>query len=190
MPKQFECREAARKMIAAAAGKQLREKGFDGIGVDGLMRESGLTSGAFYTQFESKKDLLLEVLNQGLTELKERVSQWQQSYGEDWLAKGLDEYFSQDHRQCSASGCVLPSLSIEVARDAGGCAAKRQFEEKLRQIVDLTTGDNPQDRAAARQQMWTALALMTGGMILARAMAQDETANEILTACQKTARNL
>ena len=188
MPKQFECRETAKKMIVAAAGKQLREKGFDGIGVDGLMREAGLTSGAFYTQFESKKDLLLEVLSEGLAELKKRLVEWRKNYGDDWLAQGLDEYFSQDHRRCSASGCVLPSLSIEVARNAGGCEAKKQFEERLVQIVDLATDENLQN-PAARQQIWTALALMTGGMILARAVAQDETANEILTACQETAHN-
>jgi TetR/AcrR family transcriptional repressor of nem operon len=70
MPKQFESKEKARELIVAAAGRKLRETGFDGIGVDGLMKEAKLTSGAFYTQFNSKKELLVEVLRDGLEGLK------------------------------------------------------------------------------------------------------------------------
>ncbi len=190
MPKQFECRDSAKKMIIAATGKRLREKGFDGIGVDALMREAGLTSGAFYTQFESKKDLLLEVLGDGLGQLKERIGEWKKNYGDAWLAKGFEEYFSKGHRACSSSGCVLPSLAIEVARDAGGCAAKKMFEEGLNDIVkEMAAEVGDCANTEARQRAWTALALMTGGIILARAVADDETANEILAACQETVRD-
>ncbi len=187
MPKQFKCRESAKKMIIAATGKRLRETGFDGIGVDALMREAGLTSGAFYTQFESKKDLLFEVLGDGLGQLKERIGEWKKNYGDDWLEKGFKEYFSKGHRACSSSGCVLPSLAIEVARNAGGCTAKQMFEEGLSEIVEeMAAGACDGGKADARQRAWTALALMTGGLILARAVADDETANEILAACQET----
>lgn len=186
MPKQFESKEKAREMIVAAAGRRLRETGFDGIGVDGLMKEAGLTSGAFYTQFGSKKDLLLEVLRDGLEIIKELFAGWREKYGDDWLMKGLEEYLSLEHRSHVAEGCILPTLTVDAAR--AGNKAQEVFEQKLRELVDEACQSIPADsKSDSKEQIWATLALMAGGIMLARAVADEETADEILTACRSFA---
>ena len=47
-----------RDRIIAAAARAFRERGFDGIGVAGLMRSVGLTHGGFYGHFASKEELM------------------------------------------------------------------------------------------------------------------------------------
>jgi AcrR family transcriptional regulator len=186
MPKQFETKEKARETIVAAAGRKLRETGFSGVGVDGLMSEAGLTSGAFYTQFDSKKDLLLEVLRDGLEGVKNRFAAWSEQHGDEWLAQGLAEYLSLEHRSHVAEGCILPTLTVEAAR--AGSEAQTLFEQKLRELVEESSENLPEDsQLTSKQQIWATLALMAGGIMLARAVANEETADEILTACRSLA---
>ena len=43
-----------RQRILEVAGRLFRQKGFEGIGVDGIMKAAGLTHGGFYGHFASK----------------------------------------------------------------------------------------------------------------------------------------
>ncbi|RYG44190.1 TetR/AcrR family transcriptional regulator, partial [bacterium] len=59
-------KEQARERMLEAAGRRLRRSGFHGVGIDGLMAEAGLTSGAFYSNFGSKEGLLEAVLDRAI----------------------------------------------------------------------------------------------------------------------------
>ena len=48
--------ERNRERVLDVAGRLFREKGFDGIGDDGLMKGAGLTHGGFYANFKSKEE--------------------------------------------------------------------------------------------------------------------------------------
>jgi len=43
-----------------------RENGFDGVGLDAIMKEAGLTHGGFYGHFSSKEDLAAEAVAHAL----------------------------------------------------------------------------------------------------------------------------
>ena len=47
-----------RKAILEAAGELFRARGFDDVSVSDVMKEAGLTHGAFYGYFPSKEALL------------------------------------------------------------------------------------------------------------------------------------
>jgi len=47
------------------------EKGFDGIGIDDLMKGAGLTHGGFYANFKSKEELMSKSCERTLAELVE-----------------------------------------------------------------------------------------------------------------------
>jgi len=49
-----------RRRIVDAAGRLFRDKGFDGVGVDAIMKSAGLTHGGFYGHFDSKEALAAE----------------------------------------------------------------------------------------------------------------------------------
>ena len=70
----------ARKRLIEAAGRGFRTGGFGGIGVDGLAKEAGLTSGAFYAHFGSKTEAFrfaltkaFEFFQRGIAVLRQKV---------------------------------------------------------------------------------------------------------------------
>src|SRR5258708_12148357 len=60
--------ERNRKQILEAAGRLFRERGFDGVGVDGLMKGAGFTHGGFYNHFASKEELEAEASAAGIAQ--------------------------------------------------------------------------------------------------------------------------
>ena len=64
-----------RQRILEAAGRGFRKGGFGGVGVDGLAKEAGVTSGAFYVHFGSKAQAFSESVVYGMTVLKDGVLQ-------------------------------------------------------------------------------------------------------------------
>src|SRR5260370_40439092 len=52
----------AKEAILQAGARALRTNGFNGIGVDGLAASAGVTSGAFYSSFSNKEELLEQVI--------------------------------------------------------------------------------------------------------------------------------
>src|SRR5215211_5659517 len=59
-------KQATRRRILDAAGRRFKQDGIDGSGVATLMSDAGLTNGAFYAHFESKEDLVANVLAEQL----------------------------------------------------------------------------------------------------------------------------
>jgi TetR/AcrR family transcriptional repressor of nem operon len=54
--------------IVRVAARLFREKGLDGVGIDEIMAEAGLTHGAFYGHFPSKTALIGEASAYALDE--------------------------------------------------------------------------------------------------------------------------
>lgn len=55
---------STRQRLVEAASKRFYRDGFRGVGVDQLLTDVGISKTAFYKHFESKDDLVLEVLRQ------------------------------------------------------------------------------------------------------------------------------
>lgn len=55
-------KESTRQNIIDVASKKFRKYGIDSVGLAELMKDAGLTNGAFYSHFKSKKDLVDQVL--------------------------------------------------------------------------------------------------------------------------------
>jgi AcrR family transcriptional regulator len=57
-----------RRAIVAAATRLFRERGVEAVGLSELMKQAGFTQGGFYNHFESKADLVAEVLASAIAE--------------------------------------------------------------------------------------------------------------------------
>src|SRR6202012_3397621 len=66
-------RAETRQRILTAAGDLFREHGVDGVGVDAVMKEAGLTHGGVYLHFPSKEALGAEVSQ---SRLEKAASRW------------------------------------------------------------------------------------------------------------------
>src|ERR1700751_983239 len=65
-------RTTSHQRILDAAGRLFRAHGIDGVGVDAVMKEAGLTHGGFYAHFASKEALAAEVAQSLLQQAAER----------------------------------------------------------------------------------------------------------------------
>jgi TetR/AcrR family transcriptional regulator, transcriptional repressor for nem operon len=162
-----EHKEAARARILAAAGRGFRRQGYGGIGVDGLAKEAGVTSGAFYGHFASKAEAFEAAALAGLVELREAIEALQARDGAGWLGKFVDFYLTT-RRTCElGDSCALQSLTPEVAR--AGRETRAAYEAELIRVVEAVAAGLPGTAAARRKLAWTILATVSGGVTLARA---------------------
>jgi AcrR family transcriptional regulator len=176
-----ERKERTRAGIVDVAGRAFREKGFHGIGVDGLAAEAQLTSGALYKHFGSKNALFREVVRIGLDRLRAGIGHFQEQRPGQWLPALAEWYMGTEHRADVGGGCALPSLSSEMVKaDAETRAA---YEAGLLEAVEaLMAGPPFRDAGNGRQSAWAALALLAGGVTLSRAVTDPALAEEIAAA--------
>jgi AcrR family transcriptional regulator len=170
-----------RRRIVEAAGRSFRKGGFGGIGVDGLAKEAGVTSGAFYVHFDSKSDAFREAVVHGMADLKAGVQHYQAAHGHSWWEEFVRFYLGAKRRCDLAGSCSLQSLSPEVARAAP--EAREAFEAGLREVA-ATISSGPKSPKAPRDQdaAFAALAALIGAVTLARAVESAALADAVAAA--------
>src|SRR5947209_11708163 len=107
-------KQATRQRILQAAGRRFKQDGIDGAGVAAVMSDAGLTNGAFYAHFDSKEDLIANVLADQLR--AQRQSFDAQSSGRAGLEAFIRDYLSPEHRDEFADGCPSAALLDEIGR--------------------------------------------------------------------------
>ena len=105
-----------RDTVLKAAARALKERGFFGVGVDGLSAAAGVTSGAFYSHFPSKEDVLTSVIDANLGRPFVEPGDGNLTTRRELLRGYLRRYISLEHRDNPGQGCVMPTLSADVAR--------------------------------------------------------------------------
>src|SRR5438045_9257578 len=109
-----EHKQATRRRIVEAAGRRFKQDGIDGAGVATLMSDAGLTNRAFYAHFDSKEDLVANVLADQLR--AQRRSFDEQPRDRAGLEAFIRAYLSPEHRDQRADGCPSAALLDEIAR--------------------------------------------------------------------------
>lgn len=171
-----------RLRLIEQAGRLAKKDGFATTGVDGLMATVGLTGGAFYSHFESKEELLKEIINAELVRsyeffLPKEDDTSTTSFSVASLKQLIVLYLNPAHIKKPEFGCSLPTLSTEVARSSDDI--KQIYEAKVKHIQQGIFKVLKNDSAS-----WAALALSVGAVTIARAMSTPEAQQEVLTACQ------
>src|SRR5260370_27638061 len=154
-------KEEARSRILHAAGRGFRRLGFGGVGVDGLAKEAGVTSGAFYGHFPSKAEAFKAAAVAGLVELREAIESLQANEGAAWLEKFVDFYLNV-RRTCDlGESCALQSLTPEVARADHDTSAA--YEAELVRVVEaVAQGLSNGTLSARRKPAWAIMSMLSG----------------------------
>lgn len=176
-------KEQTYERIIAAAGRCFRKGGYSGIGVDGLAKEAGVTSGAFYGHFESKIAAFAAAITAGMAEVRSGIAYLRQEHGERWWTAFAKFYMNQKRTCDLTESCALQSLTPEVGRSEASIRAL--FETELLQIVRLASESASQTTdQQAIDKTWANLAMLIGGVTLARAVANEKLSEEIAMAIQ------
>jgi AcrR family transcriptional regulator len=179
-------REEARARILAAVGRGFRKRGYGGIGVDGLAKEAAVTSGALYGHFRSKEAAFKEAVVAGLDELRAGIEALRAEHGEAWIEIFVDFYLGYKRTCELGDSCTLQSLTPEVQRSDG--ETKTAYEARMKEVAQaVADGLSGTDAADRLQRAWALLAILTGGVTLARAVEDQATSDTIAAAVRKTA---
>lgn len=167
-----------RERILDAAGRGFRKGGFSGSGVDGLAKEAGVTSGAFYGHFGSKSEVFRETVVLGLSQLREAIAQLQSKHGESWWKEFVTFYLGPKRTCDLTESCALQSLTSEVARS--DTMSRKAFEKELKEIAK-TVRDGPKsdDSPKTVEEALSALSTLIGAVTLARAVGSPTMSKQI-----------
>ena len=166
-----------RRRIVEAAARLFRDDGFDGVGVDAIMKEARLTHGGFYGHFASKEALMVEAMAHAL----DRSTAWQAGLGS--LSELMAGYLSDRHRSDRANGCAVAALGADVARLSS--PLRKTLTAGVRwQIGRITSLLKRGTPAARRRRAIATYAGMVGALVLARAVDDPALARKILTAAR------
>ncbi len=171
-----------RQRIMDQAGRLFRRHGIDGVGVDAVMQQAGLTHGGFYGHFASKEALAAEVCADTLSRLAARWARIRQEAGaEAALARIVESYLGAAHVADGERGCIVPVLGAELARRP---ESRPALTAALRRMIDTLASCLPRRRRPARERALAGFACMVGAVVLARLSSDPAFSTEILDAAR------
>ena len=180
----------ARDALLRAGTRSLKTNGFNGVGVDGLAAEAGVTSGAFYSNFGSKAAMLEAVIESGVGEpfLTETDSMTRADARARMIAF-VAEYINTDHSLDAAGGCVMPALSADVSR--ADAPVKDAYQRKMSALITRITELLDGDESDRQRRAWSIVALMVGSIVISRGLPdQSEARTAAIDSALRTASSL
>jgi TetR/AcrR family transcriptional repressor of nem operon len=180
-----------RRAIVAAATQLFREHGVEAVGLNELMKHAGFTQGGFYNHFESKADLVAEVLASAMVEgAAEFAKNARAPIDESTTAlrRYITYYLSRAHRDNIDHGCPVAGFAGDAPRLGAG--AQSHFAGGLDDQMTILAGliaesgsfATSGERRTLRERAISLHCQMVGALVLSRSVAQAAPAlsNEIL----------
>src|ERR1700726_3149046 len=180
-----------RRAIVAAATRLFRERGVEAVGLSELMKRAGFKQGGFYNHFESKADLVAEVLASAIAEGNAEFAKMARAPVDESttaLRRYINWYLSQAHRDDIDHGCPVTGFAGDAPRLGAG--AQSHFAGGLDDQITILAGLIAESGLAAagerrrtlRERAISLHCEMLGALVLSRSVAQAAPAlsNEIL----------
>lgn len=177
-------KNSTREKILESSFRLFAMKGFQGVTIDDLMNNCGLTRGAFYAHFKNKAELYSEALkfrasSTALANLKpEGIS------NKEWLSLLLNTYLSLEHVKGEPSlSCPLAFLAIDI---------NMQDKAIKTAYADVYYGMNTAIMEYAcsycdcdEQDIFSVTAMMIGAVAIARTLQSQDSIENLLAACRR-----
>ena len=168
--------ETRRRIIETASGR-FKQDGIDGSGIATLMSDAGLTNGAFYAHFQSKDDLVANVVADQLRTQHDTLSSLPP--GRAALEEFVRDYLAPHHRDHPGTGCPNAALLDEIGRCDD--AVRDSYTQGMQPIVEVIAAHlSPQDPSAARTRALGLFTVLVATLQLARAVSDRELSDDIL----------
>lgn len=192
MPYSAKHMQKTRKKIVETARILFNRHGFNGVSIDMVMNEAGLTRGGFYNHFKNKEELFSEAV---MSFLMGRGAEWREDAGIDvknlrpeMAQHMINAYLSPEHLGDLDGQCPMIALPSDIAR--GGVEAQKSFQILLKAMVSLFEANMTTDDKANQQRAQAISALCVGGMVLSRALPDSELAKNVRIAASESAKFL
>lgn len=174
--------------VLQAGARVLRKHGFHGIGMDGLADAAGVTSGALYSNFSNKEAILKAVIQECLGEPFVSTEAGTSEERGEKLKEWLTAYISDYHRRNPEAGCVMPTLSADVARASK--SVRQTYDARMEVLLQKVMSALGGDVADRKRRAWSIITIMVGAISVARAMPDGDNSESIIQAASETALGL
>jgi len=167
-------KEASHQRIVDVASRAIRRSGYGGTGVADIMKEAGLTHGAFYAHFDSREAMLAEAADRAGAAANAAAASIVAAVPPDQSLRALvTTYLSREHVNGVENGCPVSALGSEMPRQSP--EVRRAATLRIKEMVDLVARQMPDwGQPAAHERALATVASMVGTLMLARAV--DEPA--------------
>jgi len=125
-----------RQRLITAAAAVFSERGYEGTSVHEIARRAGLTTGAIYSQFSGKAELLVEAIDAAIPEEIERLLAGQVDDAPPDIIARLGSQLLDDELY-SDDPLVLEAIVAGRREPAVGERVARRFEEEDSQLAKL-----------------------------------------------------
>jgi len=175
-----------RGRILDVAARHLRRDGVDGAAIGPIMREAGLTHGAFYAHFGDKQDFMAAAFAHAIS--SGRKGWLGDAPDESWLARMkrlAAGYLTRWHRDNPGAGCAFATAASDGGR--ADESFRSAFEAELLETLEGVCApfrDGAADDERRLDDAIALLALCVGGLSLSRAVADKDLSDRILLACR------
>ena len=179
-------KEASHERIVAAAARAIRRSGYDGTGVADIMKEAGLTHGAFYAHFASREAMLAEAADRAGAESNALAARVAAAAPADQTLQALMQvYLSRAHVDGIETGCPVSALGSEMPRQSP--EVRRAATLRIKEMIDLVARQFPDwGQPGAHESALATVSTMVGALILARAVDDPVLSNALCAAAQKS----
>jgi AcrR family transcriptional regulator len=178
-------KDATHERIVSVAARAIRRSGYDGTGVADIMKEAGLTHGAFYAHFASREAMLAEAASRACAESAAAAADVvAQEPAGTALAAMLGAYLSNAHVENVELGCPLAALGSETSRQAP--EVRRVATRHIKEMIDLVARQLPDwGQPSAHERALVTLSTMVGALLLARAVDDPGLSDSLRDAALK-----
>jgi AcrR family transcriptional regulator len=178
-------KEASHDRIVSVAARAIRRSGYSGTGVADIMKEAGLTHGAFYAHFASREAMLAEASARACAEAAALAAGAVAGVpSEKALESMVRSYLSREHLEQIERGCPLVALGSETARQAP--EIRRATTRHIKETIDLVARQSPDwGQPGAHERAMVTLATMVGTLLLARTVDEPALADSLREAAIK-----
>jgi TetR/AcrR family transcriptional regulator, transcriptional repressor for nem operon len=180
-------KEASHERIVSAAAKAIRRSGYDGTGVADIMKEAGLTHGAFYAHFASREAMLAEAADRAGAESNAVAASVIAAVPPDQALRALMQvYLSKEHLASIENGCPISALGSEMPRQSP--EVRLAATRRIKEMIDLVARQMPDwGQPSAHERALVMVSTMVGTLMLARAV-NDAALSDAL--CRATLKSL
>lgn len=179
-------KEASHERIVEAAARAIRRSGYDGTGVADIMKEAGLTHGAFYAHFASREAMLAEAADRAGAESNAIAARVVASAPPEQALQALVQvYLSKEHLASIETGCPISALGSEMPRQTP--EVRRAATQRIKEMMDLVARQYPDwGQPGAHERALVTVATMVGTLMLARAVDDAALSDALCSATLKS----
>ena len=178
-------KEASHERIVDVASRAIRRSGYGGTGVADIMKEAGLTHGAFYAHFNSREAMLAEAADRAGAVANAAAADIVAAVPPEQSLRALAAaYLSKEHVQGIENGCPVSALGSEMPRQSP--EVRRAATLRIKEMIDLVARQMPDwGQPGAHERALATVAAMVGTLMLARAVDEPALSDAFCAATLK-----